>query len=94
MGTLESKLPQQSLITVSQLLLMNLLCFVSLAKYFLEQGQEVVPMFVSYSISSRAFGVGEQLAPHELLEKTVSKSLSRAEEFTTELLATTGNTFT
>lgn len=73
---------------------MNLLCFVSLAKYFLEQGQEAVPMFVSYSISSGAFGVGEQLTPDELLEKTVSKSLSQAEEFTTELLATTGNTFT
>lgn len=36
----------------------------------------------------------EQLTPDELLANTVSESLTQAEEFTTELLGRTGNTFT
>lgn len=65
---------------------MNLLCFVSLAKYLLEQGQEAVPIFLSYFISRGAFGMGGQLTPDELLDQTLSKSLSQAEEFATEPL--------
>lgn len=72
---------------------MNLLCFVSLAKYLLEQGQEAVPIFLSYFISSGAFGMGGQLTPDELLVQTLSKSLSQA-GFATEPLGKTRNNFT
>lgn len=81
-------------LAASQLLLMNLLCFVSLAKYLLEQGQEAVPILLSYFISSGAFGMGEQLGPEELLDQTLSKALSQAEEFATQTLGKTWNTFT
>lgn len=73
---------------------MNLLCFVSLAKYLLEQGQEAVPILLSYFISSGAFGMGGQLTPEELLDHTLSKSLSQAEEFATETLSKIRKTFT
>lgn len=73
---------------------MNLLCFVSLAKNLLEQGQEAVPIFLSYFISSGAFGMGGQLTPAELLDQTLSKSLSQAEELSRATLGKTGNNFT
>lgn len=72
---------------------MNLLCFVSLAKYLLEQGQEAVPIFLSYFISSGAFGMGELLTPDELLVQTLCKSLSQA-GFATEPLGKIRNNFT
>lgn len=65
---------------------MNLLCFVSLAKYFLEQGQEAVPIFVPDSMSSGAFGIEEQFTP-ELLEKHMSQAEG---EFAIELLGRRG----
>lgn len=74
------------LLAISQLLLTNLLCFVSIAKYFLEQGQEAVPIFVSDSIPSEAFGIGEQFTP-DLLEKHMSQAEG---EFATELLGRRG----
>lgn len=66
----------------------------SLAKYFLEQGQEAVPIFVSHSISSAACGMGEKFTPGEVLEKTVSETPSQADEHTTELPGGRGNGFT
>lgn len=81
-------------LAASQLLLMNLLCFVSLAKNLLEQGREAVPIFLSYFISSGAFGMGGQLTPAELLDQTLSKSLSQAEELSRATLGKTGNNFT
>lgn len=74
------------MLAISQLLITNLLCFVSLAKYFLEQGQEAVPIFVPDSTSSGAFGIEEQFTP-ELLEKHMSQAEG---EFAIELLGRRG----